>query len=65
MYMYSCVDVAGGFASSILDAIRHAMHATNALHVKAEENGQTYKSLSLDEALYMATMGGAKGIMAP
>lgn len=59
---YSLADVSGGFSSSILDAIRHTMQTSNALHMKAEETGKEYTTITLDEALYMATLGGAQGI---
>ncbi|XP_003383532.1 PREDICTED: guanine deaminase-like [Amphimedon queenslandica] len=53
-------DVSGGFSSSMLDAIRHALQASRALHIKFEKEGKEYEQLTLDEALYMATIGGAK-----
>ena len=43
----------------MLDAIRHAVHASNMLHIT---NGdKQYQFLSHNEAFYMATMGGARG----
>ena len=59
--------MSGGFSSSMIDAIRHALQASRALHIKFEkeregkDTGETYEQLTLDEALYMATIGGAKG----
>lgn len=59
IHLYNCVDVSGGFSSSMIDAIRHALQASRALHIKKE--GKKYEQLTLNEALYMATIGGAKG----
>ena len=45
----------------MLDAIRHAVHTSNMLHIT---NGDKhYQFLSHNEAFYMATMGGARGMM--
>ncbi|KAI5204210.1 Metallo-dependent hydrolase [Aureobasidium subglaciale] len=50
-------DSGGGFSSSILDAIRQALIASNAREVATKGND---KGLSLEELFYMATLGGAK-----
>lgn len=50
-------DSGGGFSSSILDAMRQALVASNAREVlsKGEDKG-----LSIEELFYLATLGGAK-----
>lgn len=50
-------DVSGGYHPSILDAIRVAVHVSNA-HAIIKENG--YKPLSVRDAFSLATLGGAK-----
>jgi guanine deaminase len=50
-------DVSGGYTSSILDAMRCALHTSKAVCFKNDE--QQYDPLTLPEVLYMATMGGA------
>jgi guanine deaminase len=52
-------DVSGGYTSSILDAMRCALHTSKAVCFKNDE--QQYDPLTLPEVLYMATMGGASG----
>ena len=65
LYMYIwcvCVrvDVSGGYSSSILDAMRCALHTSKSVCFQRE--GETpYVPLSLHEVLYMATVGGASG----
>ena len=44
----------------MLDAMRTAVHASKALSFTKPSN---YKPISHHEALYMATLGGAKGIV--
>ncbi|KAI0487742.1 guanine deaminase [Xylaria cf. heliscus] len=50
-------DSGGGFSSSILDAMRQALVASNAR--EAMSNGEE-KGLSIGEAFYLATLGGAR-----
>ena len=61
---YTCcniiADVSGGYSSSILDAMRCALHMSKAVWFSKDEKAQ-YVPLSLPEVLYMATMGGASG----
>ncbi|KAJ0162871.1 Guanine deaminase [Colletotrichum tanaceti] len=49
-------DSGGGFSSSMLDSIRQAVIASNAREVMS---GGKDKALSLDEAFYLSTLGGA------
>ena len=35
--IHACTDVSGGFSSSMIDAIRHAIQASHALHMKYEK----------------------------
>ena len=50
-------DVSGGYSSSILDALRNAVQVSKAHGFNETED---YKPISHHEALYMATLGGAK-----
>ncbi|KAI1114130.1 guanine deaminase [Nemania sp. NC0429] len=50
-------DSGGGFSSSILDAMRQALVASNAREVLS---GGKDKGLSIDETFYLATLGGAR-----
>jgi len=50
-------DVSGGYSPSMFDAIRSAVHASKALGFNRTGG---YEALSHHEALYMATVGGAK-----
>lgn len=50
-------DSGGGFSSSILDAMRHALIAS--FSREAQTRGAD-RGLSLDEVFYLGTMGGAK-----
>lgn len=51
-------DVSGGYGLSILDAMRQAIIASKAIHFQ-----DTSKSpLSVQEAIYLATLGGAKAL---
>ena len=54
----SCVDVSGGYSPSMFSAMRTAIDASRALGFS---KGEGYKTLTHHEALYMATLGGAKG----
>ncbi|RFU80830.1 guanine deaminase [Trichoderma arundinaceum] len=66
-------DSGGGYSSSMLNAMRHALitsYARDALYpkyeqekdrnVRKEEEGSEGEALSLEEVFYMATKGGAK-----
>ncbi|KAI8393497.1 guanine deaminase [Radiomyces spectabilis] len=57
-------DVAGGFAPSMLDAIRSTFFASKTIKVLKRDGmlkgGDDYVPLSPAELLYLATMGGAK-----
>lgn len=59
-------DSGGGYSSSMLNAMRHALitsYARDALYPKFEqeaERGNGGEALSLEEVFYMATKGGAK-----
>ena len=64
----SFIDVSGGYSTSILDAIRNAVLASKSIYIKNEEQQQLskesqYKPITLDEAFFMATLGGAQGII--
>ncbi|KAJ4415858.1 hypothetical protein N0V82_007118 [Gnomoniopsis sp. IMI 355080] len=50
-------DSGGGFSSSILDAMRQALIASNAREVMSEGKD---KGLAIEELFYMATLGGAR-----
>ncbi|KAJ9652025.1 hypothetical protein H2198_008726 [Neophaeococcomyces mojaviensis] len=50
-------DSGGGFSSSILDAMRQAFIVSNAREMMSDGKE---KAVSIDEAFYMATWGGAK-----
>lgn len=50
-------DSGGGFSSSILDAMRQALVASNAKEVMSKGKD---KGLSIDEVFYLATLGGAR-----
>ena len=52
--------MSGGYSSSILDAMRCALHTSKAVWFKRDGDPQ-YVPLSLDEVFYMATVGGASG----
>lgn len=64
----SFIDVSGGYSTSILDAIRNAVLASKSIYIKNEEQQRLskesqYKPITLDEAFFMATLGGAQGII--
>lgn len=50
-------DSGGGFSSSVLDAMRQALIASNAREVMSEGKD---KGLAIEELFYMATLGGAR-----
>lgn len=54
-------DVAGGYSSSILDALRQAIIASRCISFgeKDPQTGQFYEALSYHEAFFLATQGGA------
>ncbi|KAK3303937.1 uncharacterized protein B0T15DRAFT_535042 [Chaetomium strumarium] len=49
-------DSGGGFSSSMLDAMRHAMIASHAREAAAPAD----KGLAIEEVFYLATLGGAR-----
>jgi guanine deaminase len=49
-------DCGGGYSSSMLDSMRHALIASNA---RAVQSRDVDAALTLDEVFHMATMGGA------
>lgn len=58
-------DVAGGYAPSMLDAVRQAMTASKTCRIQYQERVEEvisepdYKVLTLPEVFYLATLGGA------
>ncbi|KAL0592662.1 hypothetical protein ABG067_000227 [Albugo candida] len=50
-------DIAGGYAPSMLDAIRQSIIASK---VTAMQTDNVYKTLSYEEAFFLATLGGAQ-----
>lgn len=54
-------DVAGGYSPSILESIRQAITASKVIHIQTRDSGceSVCEPLSLAEAFYMATLGGA------
>jgi guanine deaminase len=52
-------DVAGGYSPSILESIRQAMTASKVVHIQSRDSETMTEPLSLAEAFYMATLGGA------
>lgn len=66
MSIHLYIDVSGGFSPSMLDAIRSTLQTSRALYITEEiEKGEKidYEPITLDEAFYMATLGGAQGIL--
>lgn len=57
-------DVSGGFDSSILHIIKHAILVSHHLSMKPEQHttSSTDCKLSMTEGLYMSTMGGARAV---
>lgn len=57
--------MSGGYSPSVFNALQTAIDASKALaFTKLKANGdhdETYKTLDHHEALYTATLGGAKG----
>lgn len=53
----SGTDSGGGFSSSILDAMRQALIASNAKDAMSKEHE---KGLTIQELFYLATLGGAR-----
>lgn len=62
-YNLSSVDIAAGYSPSVLNEMRTALHASQALRLNLTMNlPADYTPLTLAEGFYMATMGGAVGI---
>ena len=57
LFILSTTDVAGGYSSSMLDAIRRAVMVSNILLI----NKINAKSLTLNEVFRLATLGGSQG----
>lgn len=57
LFILSTIDVAGGYSSSMLDAIRRAVMVSNILLI----NKINAKSLTLKEVFRLATLGGSQG----
>lgn len=57
LFILSTTDVAGGYSSSMLDAIRRAVMVSNILLI----NKINAKSLTLKEVFRLATLGGSQG----
>lgn len=53
-------DVSGGYSPSILEAARQACLVSRLISAQAPAESETNKSLSVEEALYLATRGGAQ-----
>jgi guanine deaminase len=53
-------DVSGGFSPSVLDAIRNALDVS--IHISFGK-GEDYAPLTYREVFYLATLGGATGIL--
>jgi guanine deaminase len=53
-------DVAGGYSSSMLDSIRQAIIASKVTHINSRDSEKVYQPIGYEQALYMATLGGAK-----
>jgi guanine deaminase len=54
-------DVAGGYSTSVLDALRQAIIASRCVSfTEKDEAGKPYEALSLDEVFHLATQGGAE-----
>jgi hypothetical protein len=58
--MFLLADVSGGYSTSILNAIRSALHMSIHIFLKKCKDSN-YVPLSYHEAFYLATLGGAKG----
>ena len=54
-------DISGGYSSSMLDAIRKAVHVSNTVSLAREGRTPDYQPLTHKEAFRLATLGGAKG----
>ncbi|EGW30153.1 uncharacterized protein SPAPADRAFT_63761 [Spathaspora passalidarum NRRL Y-27907] len=55
-------DISGGFDSSILGVVKHSILVSHHLAMKTND---TKDKLTLEDALYMSTMGGAKAVGLP
>ena len=57
--MYFCADISGGYSPSVFNAVKMAIGASKALGFTKAGGHNT---VGHHEALYMATLGGARGI---
>ena len=55
-------DISAGYSPSIFNAMRVAIHASKALSLSVNETN--YQTLTHQEAFYLATLGGARGLPA-
>lgn len=60
IFIVFVADVSGGFSPSILDAIRNTLDVS--IHISFEKD-EDYVPLTFREAFYLATLGGAKGVV--
>ena len=60
--MLFLLDVSGGYSPSVFSAIQTSIDASKALGFSKPDD---YKTLDHHEALYMATLGGARGTIIP
>jgi len=60
IFIVFVADISGGFSPSILDAIRRALDVS--IHVSFGKD-EEYVPLTFREAFYLATLGGATGIL--
>ena len=54
-------DISAGYSPSMFNAMRVAIHASKALSLTINETD--YQPLTHHEAFYLATMGGAQGLL--
>ena len=52
--------MSGGYSPSLLDAMRFAITVSNVLSLTKPKS---YKPLTVKDVLFMATLGGAQGIL--
>ena len=59
LFNLNTVDLSGGYSPSVFSAIRTSIDASKAVSFNRHDG---YKTVSHHEALYMATLGGARGL---
>jgi len=55
--IFRYLDVSGGYATNILEAMRCAILTSKCIKIKSSD----YETLSYKDAFYLATLGGAAG----